>query len=179
MTAKISPCRKYRYSLQRDLVDHPAFQPSDDLTDKRVLFIGVNPSTADGDSDDATIRKMMGFAARWSCTRMTVGNLFAYRSTDVRNLGRHYNNPFASTDDLWNQQQREILELNKLIERADLIIPCWGRASKLPPLLRDRVDEVRWTLRNSGKKLQCLGLTKTRDPKHPLMLGYDTPLEDF
>ena len=49
-------------------------------------FFGVNPSTADASSDDSTVRKWRGFTQRWGGSRFIVGNVFAYRSTDVRQL---------------------------------------------------------------------------------------------
>ncbi len=49
---------------------------------KSVLFVMLNPSTADGDQDDPTIRRCVGFARAWGYDRVEVVNLFAYRATD-------------------------------------------------------------------------------------------------
>ena len=50
--AKISSDGKYRYSLVREW----------DKEKPKVLFIGLNPSTADEKTDDPTIRRCIGFA---------------------------------------------------------------------------------------------------------------------
>ena len=76
MNAVISNCGMYRYRLDRTVSDSgPVF-----------AFFGVNPSTADASSDDSTVRKWRGFTQRWGGSRFIVGNVFAYRSTDVRQL---------------------------------------------------------------------------------------------
>lgn len=51
-----------------------------------VLFVMLNPSTADALEDDPTVRRCMGFAAHLDCARLLVGNLFAWRATDPREL---------------------------------------------------------------------------------------------
>src|SRR3712207_1728549 len=72
--AVISPCGLYRYRLERTSSPHNA----------NTVIIMVNPSTADAETGDATIRKLKGFGARRGWTNLIVGNLFAYRTKDVR-----------------------------------------------------------------------------------------------
>ncbi|QRE00652.1 hypothetical protein [Pseudomonas phage Itty13] len=165
MSAIISECGRYRYRLERETgVAGPV-----------VAFIGVNPSTADATEDDATIRKMVGFARRWGYSRVIVGNLFAYRATDVRELRRAYLDPFE-TRPLFAIESRYLLDI---IRNADLLVPCWGDRGKIPKVLRDRPSDVLHLLRHPAKPICHLGLTKRGDPKHPLMLGYDTQLVEW
>lgn len=78
MSAVISPCSLYRYRLERD-----------GLGGNRVAcVIMVNPSTADGTEDDATIRKLKGFAERNDIGRLIVVNKLAFRATDVRDVAK-------------------------------------------------------------------------------------------
>ena len=49
-------------------------------------FIMLNPSTADDEFDDATIRRCVGFAKRWGFHGLVVTNLFAYRATKPSDL---------------------------------------------------------------------------------------------
>ena len=72
--ADISPCGKYRYSLWRDW-DWQGFA-------NRVMFVGLNPSTADATNDDPTIRRCVRFATDWGFGGLVMVNLFAYRATD-------------------------------------------------------------------------------------------------
>ena len=151
----------YRYRLERrlDLLDGPRF-----------CFIGVNPSTATDDVEDATTRKWNGFVSRWGGSTYVVANLFALRATDVRLL-QHAGDPVGPEND------EHIL---RAVREADVVVPCWGSAAKLPPRLRGRIQDVHMMLAlSSGAPTRCLGRTADGQPRHPLMLSYETQLEDY
>jgi hypothetical protein len=133
------------------------------------LLCGVNPSTADATINDQTIRKEMGFISCWGGGKLLKVNAFAFRATDIRKL--------ATADDPVGRENDTYLR--RAIAKADVLIPCWGSATKLPPKLRGRLQEVAAMMRNSGKPLKIFGLTQSGDPLHPLMLSYDTPLVDW
>lgn len=155
-SAVISPCGLYRYRLERTVaMEGPVY-----------AFFGVNPSTADASLDDATVRKWIGFAKRWGASRFIVGNVFAYRATDVRAL--------ASVADPFGDEIGD--HTTDIINEADILVPCWGNTSKVPPKLQFAFDVLMDALVSSGKPVKHFGLTNAGDPKHPLMLGYDTPL---
>lgn len=156
MSAVISPCGLYRYRLDRWVGN----------TGKIYAFFGINPSTADASVDDATVRKWTGFVRRWGGSRFIVGNVFAYRATDVKAL--------ASVDDPYGDEIGDYT--TDIISEADVLVPCWGNSSKAPPELQGAFDILMDALLSSGKPVMHFGLTKSGDPKHPLMLGYDTPL---
>lgn len=156
MSAIISPCGMYRYRLDRTVaMDGPVF-----------AFFGINPSTADAATDDATVRKWIGFTKAWGGSRFIVGNVFAFRSTDVRAL--------ACTDDAFGDAIGD--HTADIIAEADILVPCWGKTSKVPPKLQFAFDVLMDALVSSGKPVKCFGLTKSGDPLHPLMLAYRTPL---
>ena len=69
--AILSEDRKYRYILSRTW----------DETKPTVLFIGLNPSTADEKTDDPTIRKCINYAKCWGYGKILMANLFAFRNT--------------------------------------------------------------------------------------------------
>lgn len=157
MSAILSECRKYRYTLSRDV----------DMLGSRVFaYFGVNPSTADETLDDQTVKKWIGFTAKNTGSRFVVGNVFAYRATDVNELA-------SVSDPIGPRNDKHI---TTLIEQADVLVPCWGSREKLPKALRYRLDEVMATLVASGKPVLCFGHTASGDPKHPMMLSYETPL---
>lgn len=138
------------------------------LNGSTVMFIGVNPSTADATLNDATVKKWMGFCHRWGSTRFVVGNAFAYRSTDVKALGKLSPAEAIGIENDWH--------LMRMAVAADVIVPCWGRTDKFPRALRPRFAFVAEMLKGANKPLHCFGLTAGVDPKHPLMLGYSTKL---
>lgn len=156
MSAIISPCGLYRYRLERDVA----------MEGKVFAYFGINPSTADATVDDATVRKWIGFTKANGGRRFIVGNVFAYRSKDVRALA-DIEDPFG--DDIGEH-------VTDIIQDADILVPCWGNTSKVPPKLQFAFDVLLDALLSSGKPVMCFGQTKRGDPKHPLMLGYSTPL---
>ena len=64
----------------------------------KVLFIGLNPSTATETKNDPTIRRCMGYAKDWGYGSYIMGNIFAFRSTDPKNL-RKTHDPIGSETD--------------------------------------------------------------------------------
>ena len=159
-SAILSACKAYRYSLSRDICNTGGMV---------IAYIGINPSTADADIDDHTVRKWFGFAERNNAKRFIVGNAFALRSTDVKGL-LDSEDPIGVDNDKY---------LSKIIEEADLLVPCWGSRRKTPNALHQRFDDILSMLASSGKPVMCLGTTKSGDPKHPLMLPYSTELVPY
>ena len=159
-TATVSPCGLYRYRLSRSIATKgPVY-----------AFFGVNPSTADALVDDATVRKWIGFSTRWGASSFVVGNVFAFRATKVRDLANDTRPAFS----VENQAH-----LRAIASEADVLVPCWGSRNKLPEELRHHLDNTLHLLRQMGKPVKHFGLTLAGDPKHPLMLSYDTPLNNF
>jgi hypothetical protein len=161
MSAIISPCGQYRYRLERTVAQAgPVY-----------AFFGINPSTADASVDDATVRKWIGFTKAWGGSRFIVGNVSPYRSTDVQALASH-----PHTIEVIRDNANHIMTI---AGQADVLVPCWGNRTKLPSHLRHLPDCLLQAFWASGKPVKHLGLTKSGDPKHPLMLGYATPLQDW
>lgn len=157
--AVLSDCGLYRYRLERRVADAgPVY-----------AFFGVNPSTADASLDDATVRKWRGFVTRWGGSRFIVGNVFAYRSTDVKALAH-------AADPIGRMNNDHIAQI---VCDADILVPCWGDQTKVPAQLRLHFHWLRQVLTASRKPLKTFGLSKGGFPMHPLMLGYDTALVDW
>lgn len=160
MSAVLSEDRRYRYRLDRILAG------AQGLT---FAYIGVNPSTADEWNNDTTVRKWIGFTQRNGGAKFIVGNVFAYRATDVNSL-REVPDPVGPLN---------LESVLGIARDADVVVPCWGSRNKLPKTLWPQLDLMMDLLRGCGRPVRVFGLTKSDDPKHPLMLGYDTPLVDY
>jgi hypothetical protein len=117
-----------------------------------VLFIMLNPSTADAQRDDPTIRRCLGFARAWGFGAVEVVNLFAWRATDPRELRR-------AADPIGPANDRAIAEA---AARNHAIVAAWGVHGVL--LERDR--QVAALL--AGSRVRCLAHTGTGAPRHPL-----------
>jgi hypothetical protein len=131
-----------------------------------AIFILLNPSTADGNTDDATIRRCVGFAQSWGCNGLRILNLFALRSTDPKALYESYDPVGAGNDH----------EIKYELDRSsvhDTIVAAWGVHGRL--LNRD--DEVRKIIAKSGNDLYTLGKNIGGSPRHPLYLRADTKIQ--
>lgn len=159
MSAIISPCGLFRYRLERDL-------QAPHLGGPIVALIGVNPSTADAVINDPTIRKELGFGQRLGWSKIIKGNVFAFRTSKVREL--------TDAADPWGPDNGQ--HLVQILRDADLVIPCWGDRGKLHKGLRPWLDTMKPMLVRCGKPIRIFGLTQSGDPMHPLMLAYNTPL---
>lgn len=159
MSAIISDCGQYRYRLERD-------GPGTGQT----TVIMVNPSTADAEQDDATIRKLKGFGARHGWGRIVVGNLFAYRSTDVKALA-------TCADPVGPLNDEHLLDM---LASANQVVFAWGPASKLPKRLRARWRTV-WNMADeiAGRAFSIGKPAKDGHPCHPLMLPYGLELQPW
>lgn len=153
--AVISPCELYRYRLEREI------GPG-----RTACIIMVNPSTANATEDDATIRKLLGFARINDIGRLIVVNKLAYRATDIRDV-------CAAVDPIGPQNDEHIAAA---VRDADIVIVAWGPVSKLPPYLRRRWIEVRRIVERHRSTVYCIGTANCGHPRHPLMTPYSTPI---
>lgn len=141
--------RRYRYALFRHW----------DRVQPKVCFIMLNPSTADENTNDATIRRCMGYAHSWRYGGIDVVNLFAYRSTDPMEMMR-------AADPIGPGNDSTIIETCK---HAGMVVCAWG----VHGVYRQRDDEVLELL--MGLDIQPHYLQRTGDgsPRHPLRLRAD------
>ncbi len=137
--AVISECGQYRYTLLR-------------VWDERlpkVMFIGLNPSVADADRDDFTLKRCVAYARDWGYGGVLIGNLFAYRSTDPKAL-KHASDPIGSENDI---------RLKRLADKAEIVVAVWGNHGTF----MHRGDAVRKQI----PRLHYLALTQKGEPHHP------------
>lgn len=153
--ALFSERRRYRYFLSREFGG-----------DSTCLFIMLNPSTADAEWDDPTIRRCIGFASREGFGRLEIVNLFGFRSSSPSVL-------MATEDPVGDGNDRQILAA---LERADLVVVAWGNNADFDS---GRIEFVREAIERSGKPVKCFGLTSKGQPKHPLYLRLDAELVAF
>lgn len=152
--AEISTDGRYRHVLWRRWAD----TPRGDLG-----FILLNPSTADAIDDDPTVRRCVGFARRDGYGGIRIANLFDLRATHPVEL---INNPdpVGPKNDPWA----------RLVMACTTVVVGWGAVHKL---LRWRVGQV--VDLAGGWPMWCLGTTDGGDPRHPLYLRADTPLQPW
>lgn len=140
--ADFSPCRRYRYTLWRQWLGGTGY----------VMFIGLNPSTADEVQDDPTVRRCINYAKAWGYGSLCMTNIFAWRATDPRDM-KAQDDPVGPENDM---------HLRECANHASIVIAAWGTHGAH----MNRGAQVRAML----PELKCLRLTKHGYPAHPLYL---------
>lgn len=153
-SAIISACGRYRYELIRRWGDGPLLE-----------FIMLNPSTADGSTDDPTIRRCIAFAKRWGYGGIVVRNLFAYRATSPTVL--------VNVDDPIGPENRTYLGR----EDAGCTIAAWGANPAAVGWWNGYPYDITAAL--TRRRLYCLGTNANGSPKHPLYVRSDIELQPF
>lgn len=149
-TAIYSEDKKYRYVLTREW---------NSGRNKTLITIMMNPSTATENILDPTVRKVTEFAIMWGFDRCIVLNLFAYRSTDIKQIFK-VQDPVGPENDYWII---ETIENNK----DATYLAAWGTKGNY----LDRDYKVRTIADNLGVSFNYLKLSNEGHPIHPLYLS--------
>jgi hypothetical protein len=151
--ASISGCGTFRYRLTR------YWGPG-----KFLPFVMLNPSTADAEVDDPTIRRCMSFARREGAGGIVVANLCAYRSPSPAALDKA-SDPFG----LGNQDALIQIAVGAVADEMPIVC-AWGAHGA------GRGDRYAVDLfQRNGARLVCLGTTAAGHPRHPLYVKGEQP----
>jgi hypothetical protein len=142
---------RYRYELER------RWGPGEPL-----VWVMLNPSTADAFQDDPTIRRIVRFTVDACHNALLVVNLYALRATDPA---------------LMLSDPNRVGPLNdKVLARArhrGPIVAAWGAGAQ-PARVFDVLEGPL-----AGVHVSCLGTTKKGHPRHPLYVPADQPLTPY
>lgn len=178
--AALDPSGKYRYALWRWWVppdrglQFRSMGPRDRTAIlvpvlRTVLWVMLNPSTADAAVDDNTIRRCLDFSHGWGFEALAVVNLFAFRATRTSALMAE-----AAGGDAVGPENPGWIDVEA--RNADRIVLAWGALANTA-LVALRANTVKRQL--AGRRLYCLGHTKGGHPRHPLYARGDQGLECY
>lgn len=156
--AIFSDCRKYRYVLWRRWNSVSLF--GDDPMN-HIMFIGLNPSTANENDDDPTIRRVIRFAKDWGYNGVYMLNLFAIVSADPKVLQ-------TPGLDLQMNNQHWIDRMYQL--SADVLF-AWGTFKEAKTRAKEIISMFPYAI--------CLGKNADGSPKHPLYIAANTVPNKF
>lgn len=161
-SAILSACGRYRYELRRVW----------DGVKPRLYVGGLNPSTADATLDDATVRKLIGFASRLGLGGVVLWNLYAYRATDPRELWRAE----LECVDVVGPENAE--HLGRIFDEvasdpASRHVVAWGDHGNVA-----RVNAVLDLMCDCrvASRVESWGSTVSGAPRHPSRIAYATAL---
>ncbi len=146
-------CRDGRY---RYVLGHVLSVPVASMPRSVLGVVMFNPSTADADKSDPTMRRLTALAQSAGATSVLVGNLYAVRSSEPREVFTSPNPVGAHNDEA----------LRAIARASDRILCAWGGCGGLSSAERTR--KVIALLSESGKPLVRLGATSMGEPRHPL-----------
>lgn len=142
--AILSACGTYRFQLWRIW----------EISKPLVLWIMHNPSTADTNNDDPTIRRIIGFTKAWDYGGLYVGNLFPYRATNPKELRGKSLEEIVPLENLRH--------INEMESKCSLHLLAYGN-----PIIKDVIPKF------SNHNWMSLKVTKSGNPCHPLYLKSD------
>lgn len=150
--AVLSECGRYRYFLRR-------------IWDADLPLLAVcmlNPSSADAEKDDPTVRKLTNVATRWGYGGLAIVNLYPLRASKPSVI---WDSPDRADNgnDEW---------LDAIIKEAESngnkLLVAWGNDGNYEGLADQFIERVKQA---SNVELITLGLTGDGHPRHPMALG--------
>ncbi|MBE7382590.1 MAG: DUF1643 domain-containing protein [Leptolyngbya sp. SIO1E4] len=154
-SAQFDRTGQYRYRLDRWW---NGAQPA-------IALIMLNPSRADHQRDDPTLRRCIGLAQQWQYGSLIVVNLFAYCTPFPKDL-KTVGDPVGAENDA---------AILQACQQAPQILLAWGNGGSL--YQRDlRVLELLTPYRD---RLYCLGINRTGQPRHPLYIPRQAQLHSW
>jgi len=149
-SAKISDDGAYRYRLDRVWDEGPL-----------VVWAMLNPSTADGETDDPTLRRVLAFSHGWGFGGLVVVNLFAYRASKPTTL-RYVDDPVGPGN---------VEAVSTAVGVSELVVCAWGAGVDLPALRDRKGTDIAAIAGGWGVPMACLGRTEKGRPVHPLYVA--------
>lgn len=155
-SARFSECGTYRYELTREFGGA-----------RTLVSIGLNPSKADAERNDPTLRKDIGFAQRWGMGRVVKGNAYAYKATDPKDMLAAQR---AGVDVVGPDNDRTLIALARLArDSGGIVVVSWG--ANIDPI---RQHDLAMLL--SDAELWCFGTNLDGSPVHELYIPYTREL---
>lgn len=151
--AVISDCQQFRYKLWRRWNNALPWQ----------IWVMLNPSTADADVDDPTIKRLIKRATAGGFGGLAVFNLYCFRATDPSDL-------WQADDPCGPEGIKHMLQIQPMANcpEGGQIVCGWGENAK-----KSRVAIfTEYLAKEMGCQLHCLDVTKYGQPVHPLYQPY-------
>lgn len=147
---------------------------------RTILWCGLNPSIANGEREDPTMIREIGFSYRWGFGGLVKVNIFPFITPDPKFLRRWIAEVDDGVDDrgipvfggCWPYDSsayaaflQNIARIRDEVVTADTCVAAWGNVeddAKLLIVLDGLGLKVQW---------QCLGVNQNGSPKHTLARG--------
>lgn len=162
-SAAFTEDRAHRFVLTRTIAPMLGSRP--------LVSCGLNPSIADANTNDHTVRKEIGFAERWGLHCYVKINASSMVATDpkVMKLARKTGQDNLPDNDRW------IAAAIQLVRDHDgIFLAAWGQ--HIDPARQLAIAKMLYDAEVIAK---CIGTNSDGSAKHPLYVPYVTPLADW
>lgn len=160
--AGFNPERTHRYYLSRLWDDKVS----------KIMFIGLNPSTADELEDDQTVRRLVSFSKSWGFGGFYLTNLYSFIATEPRDMIEYYEGKTKVMENRLHKKNMEsVLRYGRV---CSMTVFCWGASNE-----GSRQEDHAAKFIRTFKDAYCFGRTQGGHPKHPLFLASHTQLQKF
>ena len=129
--------------------------------EKTLFVVGLNPSTANEDTPDRTMNRVMEFAEHNKYDGFVMLNLYPQRSTEPTGLHMDVNKEYF-------QKNLKIIEEYISQEKSPTVLFCYGNNISLRPYLRESAEKIKQICERYTSRIVCVAKTKYSIPKHPL-----------
>lgn len=144
---KLSIDKKHRLMLSRHW----------NLNKPSLLYIMFNPSIADDEVDDPTIRRLISFSRTYNYGGFYVANLYTYITPNPKII-----------DTSVGIKKNNFKIIKNLTNKVDDVVYAWGNSIVEPSELRNLITSP-----------LCFGKNINGSPKHPLYLSSKSKLIKF
>jgi hypothetical protein len=137
----------------------------------------LNPSDADADNDDPTVRRLIHFSEAHGYGGLMIANLVPYITSDPKKMlewVKFTDYHLGNTNYHYRLNLKVLSDSIRAVGRKNVIF-AWGATGDndlLKPIVSKFVGIY-------GQHSKMFGLTKSLQPKHPLYLPNDSRLELF
>jgi hypothetical protein len=139
--------------------------------DKPLVCFGINPSTANHETPDATMQRVESYAYKHDYDSFIMLNVYPQRATDPKNIDTVMN---------YELHKRNLLEIEKVLSRQKLTLwAAWGANIKKRSFLQSCLDNINEIVTAKGYKWYCLDTPNFKYPHHPLYISADTKLVEY
>lgn len=138
---------------------------------RELIVLGLNPSTADSEVPDRTMKKVMHYAEQEGFDGFAMINLYPQRAIKPYNLKEF--NP-----EIHKKNLEKIETLISRIENPIILLAFGGNIMNIAYLKICLID-IHNLLIKYNTSWKCLDVGKTGFPKHPLYLRNDLRMKNF
>lgn len=153
---KESSNKKYRYLLK--------YKENGSSNTNTLYVIGLNPSTADMNTPDATMKRLFRLCVLNGYDSFVMFNLYPHRATDPDRMDMKVNS---------NEFENNIKHIKNNLPQGATVLLCYGNNIGKRSYLIDSLMKIRQIGEKKKVNWKCISESNLGFPSHPIGEEYD------